>query len=91
MQVLVAAPKDARAYFEYPESTNAIVQKVGGCKTSRAIQLVQNNQGGNGKEPPVPMRFSQSVFAQNYASSCFVHFLAKAAMAHWLKECADTN
>lgn len=27
--VLVAAPKDARAYFEYPESTSAIVQKVG--------------------------------------------------------------
>jgi hypothetical protein len=27
--VLVAAPKDARAYFEYPESTNAIISKVG--------------------------------------------------------------
>jgi len=26
--VLIAAPKDVRSYFEYPESTSAIVQKV---------------------------------------------------------------
>lgn len=26
--VLIAAPKDVRSYFEYPESSSAIVQKV---------------------------------------------------------------
>lgn len=26
--VLVAAPKDARAYFDYPESTSVMVQKI---------------------------------------------------------------
>ena len=26
--VLVAAPKDARSYFDYPESTSALVQRV---------------------------------------------------------------
>eukprot|EP00195_Chlamydomonas_chlamydogama_P004977 CAMPEP_0202901334 /NCGR_PEP_ID=MMETSP1392-20130828/14194_1 /ASSEMBLY_ACC=CAM_ASM_000868 /TAXON_ID=225041 /ORGANISM="Chlamydomonas chlamydogama, Strain SAG 11-48b" /LENGTH=885 /DNA_ID=CAMNT_0049587883 /DNA_START=46 /DNA_END=2703 /DNA_ORIENTATION=- len=38
--VLVAAPKDARAYFEYPESTGAIVQKIADMQKAAGLEAV---------------------------------------------------
>jgi len=38
--VLVAAPKDARAYFEYPESTNAIVHKIAEMQKAAGLEAV---------------------------------------------------
>lgn len=38
--VLVAAPKDARAYFEYPESTSALVQKIAQMQKAAGLEAV---------------------------------------------------
>ena len=38
--VLVAAPKDTRAYFEYPESTSMLVQKVADMQRAAGLEAV---------------------------------------------------
>lgn len=38
--VLVAAPKDARAYFDYPESTSALVQKIADMQQAAGLEAV---------------------------------------------------
>lgn len=38
--VLVAAPKDARAYFEYPESTSVLVQKIAQMQKAAGLEAV---------------------------------------------------
>lgn len=38
--VLVAAPKDARAYFDYPESTNVLVQKIAAMQRAAGLEAV---------------------------------------------------
>ena len=38
--VLVAAPKDARAYFEYPESTSVLVQKIADMQKAAGLEAV---------------------------------------------------
>ncbi|GFH06252.1 uncharacterized protein HaLaN_00852 [Haematococcus lacustris] len=41
--VLVAAPKDARAYFDHPDSTNAIVQKIAELQQAAGLSAVLVN------------------------------------------------
>ncbi len=36
--VLVAAPKDARGYFDYPESTSALVQKIAQMQQAAGLE-----------------------------------------------------
>jgi golgi apparatus protein 1 len=38
--VLVAAPKDSRAYLEYPESTNALVSRIADLQRSAGLEGV---------------------------------------------------
>ncbi|KAF5838865.1 hypothetical protein DUNSADRAFT_2034 [Dunaliella salina] len=38
--VLIAAPKDVRSYFEYPESTSAIVQKIASMQRAAGLESV---------------------------------------------------
>eukprot|EP00798_Chlamydomonas_sp_ICE-L_P000438 gene438-1836_t len=46
--VLLAAPKDARSYFEYPESTSVVVQKIADLQRSAGLQLVDPYQRDGG-------------------------------------------
>ena len=53
--VLVAAPKDARSYFDHPESTSALINKIAQVRVDLRRSSVWGGKAGCGRLWQAPL------------------------------------